>query len=292
MNNVIPSGYYVVVRNVQYAYADPTTNTYASTWAGDTSYLGSGNSMYLSLLQQGFTGIDSFNFPRAFIFTYQKNKQATFQPEFVFSTGVYDKIFLTNSNYITPDTVGIVTSPKFGPSKKWQQLHWRGRSLETPSTDSVNLVIIGLDTLGNATPLRTVGLSNQDYDISSINAAQYPYLQLQMTAKDNVNVTPYQLQYWRVNYIPLPEGAIAPSLYFTSKDTLQLGEKLEFAVAFKNVSTTAFDSLNVYMTVLDHNNVTHVITLPKKKTFDKRRHFDRYIRTGYEKLCWPEYSLC
>jgi hypothetical protein len=261
--DLIPDGYYVVVRNI--SGTDPASNTYASTWAGDTSYLGSGNSMYLRLLQQGFTGIDSFNRPRAFIFTYQKNRQSSFVPESIFSDSIYDRIQLTNTNYITPDTIGVVTSPKFGPAKQWQQLHWRGSSLESPSTDSVNIQIIGIDTLGNSTSLFTVGLANQDYDISSVSAVQYPYLQLAMTAKDNVHTTPYQLRYWRLNYIPVPEGALAPNLYLSSKDTLQLGEPLQFAVAFKNISAVAFDSMRINMTVLDKNNVTHTLQLPRKK---------------------------
>lgn len=261
--DLIPDGAFVVVRNISGTI--PSTNTYASTWAGDTSYLGSGNSMYNRLLQQGFTGIDSFNAVRSFIFTYQKNRQSTFQPEFVFSEGAYDKIELTNTNYITPDTIGTVTSPLFGPALQWKQLHWRGSSLETPSTDSVNLQVIGVDTLNNATPLYSVGLTNQDYDISAINAKQYPYLQLQMTAKDNINVSPYQLKYWRLNYLPVPEGAIAPNLYLMAQDTLQAGQPLQFGIAFKNISAAAFDSMTVYMSVLDHNNVTHVLTLPKKK---------------------------
>ncbi|MBS1973554.1 MAG: hypothetical protein JST13_04330, partial [Bacteroidetes bacterium] len=261
--DAIPDGAFVVVRNVSGTTA--ATSTFASTWAGDTLSLGHGNSIYNRLLQQGFTGIDSFSFPRAFIFTYQKNRQLSFQPEFVFSQGIYDRISLTNSHYVTRDTIGVVTSPKFGPAKQWKQLHWRGSSLESPSTDSVNIQVIGIDTLGNATTLNTLGLANQDYDISSINAAQYPYLQLAMTAKDMVHTTPYQLQYWRLNYVPVPEGALAPNLYLVAKDTLQFGEPYQFAVAFKNVSVAAFDSMRINMTLLDHNNVTHVIQLPKKR---------------------------
>ncbi len=261
--DLIPNGYYVVVRNI--SGTTPATSTFASTWAGDTSFLGTGNSLYIRLLQQGFTGIDSFSFPRSWIFTYQKNNQSVFLPQFTFSQGIFDQIYINNSNYITPDSVGVVTSPKFGPAEQWKQLHWRGHSLETPSTDSVNVQIIGIDTLGNSTPLNTVGLNNQDFDISSINAKQYPYLQLQMTTKDIVNFNPYQLKYWMVNYVPVPEGAIAPNIYLTSPDTLQAGQPLQFAIAFKNVSAYAFDSMTVYMSILDHNNVTHVIPLPKKK---------------------------
>ena len=258
----IPDGSYVVVRNI---YGQKDSTIFASTFASDTTIYGSGNSVYNRLLDQGFTGIDTFNRLRAFIFTYQKNRQLSFVPQFVFSQGIYDQIFLNNSNYITLDTLGVVTSPKFGPALKWSQVHWNGYSLENPSTDSVKLDVIGTDTLGNSTLLYTLGLTNQDYDISTVNAKQYPYMQLRLTAKDNINTTPYQMNYWRINYTPVPEGAIAPNLYFNCPDTLQAGESLPFAVAFKNVSAAAFDSLALYMSILDNSNVTHVIPLPKKR---------------------------
>ncbi|MEI9808500.1 MAG: hypothetical protein WDO16_11870 [Bacteroidota bacterium] len=66
--------------------------------------------------------------------------------------------------------------------------------------------------------------SQQDYDISSISASQYPYLKLKMRNQDSVNLTPYQLRYWRLTYVPVPEGAIAPNLYFTTKDTVEVGD--------------------------------------------------------------------
>ena len=105
--DLIPNGYYVVMRNT--SGTDPASNTYASDWIKDTTFLGSGNSMYQRLVAQGFTGIDSFNKPRAFIFTYQKNSQATFTPKFIFSTDIYDKIFLDDKDYVTPDSLGFVT---------------------------------------------------------------------------------------------------------------------------------------------------------------------------------------
>jgi hypothetical protein len=163
------------------------------------------------------------------------------------------------------DSVGYVTSPLFGPAKQWKQVHWRGKSLESPSTDSVGITVIGVDTAGVSTPIYNLNLSNQDYDISAINAKQYPYLQLKMRAADTTNATPYQLQYWRINYLPVPEGAIAPNIYLSVKDTLELGEKLDFGIAFKNVSISAFDSMRINFNIVDKNNITHVIQLPRKK---------------------------
>lgn len=261
--DMIPNNDYVVFFNC--SGTTPNTNTYASTWEGDTSYLGSGNSIYERLKAQGFYNIDSFYTPRAFIFIYQKNNQTNFHPESVFSQGVDDQIVL-GANCTTPDSVGVITSPSFGPAKKWGQLHWRGSSIETPTTDSVQVQVMGVDTSGNVSPpLFTLGSASQDVDISSINAAQYPWVQLQLTTSDTVNGTPYQLKYWRVNYAPVPEGALAPNLFLQTSDTVQLGQTMNFGVAFKNISPTPFDSIQLRMTITDKSNVTHNIVLPKTK---------------------------
>lgn len=261
--DAIPDGDYVIARNI--SGTDPASNTYAKDWIKDTTYLGPGNSMYQRLFAQGFTGIDSFNAPRAWIFIYQKNRQNKFTPRFVFSQGINDKIFLSGNDFISFDSVGYVSSPVFGPAKQWKQVHWRGSSLETPATDSADVTVIGVDTAGNQTPLFDLSLTNQDYDISSVSAAQYPYLQLRMKAMDTSHATPYQLKYWRINYVPVPEGALAPNVFLSGKDSLELGEKLEFGIAFKNISLPAFDSLKINMTIVDKNNLTHVIQIPKKR---------------------------
>jgi flagellar hook assembly protein FlgD len=260
--DLIPDGYYVVVRNT--SGTDSLSNTYANTWMGDTSYLGHNNSVYHRLLAQGFVAIDSFNFPRSFIFAYQKNRQGEFSPKSTFSLGVYDRISM-NFDYNTPDTAGSVNSPLFGPAKQWHQLKWAGKSTEDSSTDNVALQIVGVDNNLVETPIATIDPSTSNYDLSTIDAHAFPYLKLKMSSADTVNGTPYQLKYWRLLYDPVPEGAVAPNLFFTSQDTLEVGEKFNFGVAFKNISPWAFDSLKVRFYVLDQNNVQHNFDLPKVK---------------------------
>lgn len=261
LRDSIPNNYIVIARNI--SGTDSTTNTYASQWAADTTMLGSGNSMYDELKSQGFVLIDSFYRPRSFIFMYQKNNPA-FVPNFVFSNGIYDKIDLTH-NFLNPDSVGYITSPILGPALQWKQMHWRGSSLEPNSPDNPTVQVIGIDSSGNSTTLFNVNKSTQDLDISSVNAKQYPYMQLKMRNIDSVKLTPYQLSYWRINYNPAPEGALAPNIFFLSKDTLTQGEILHFGIAFKNISLTAFDSMKVKLAVIDNSNVTHLISLPRQK---------------------------
>ncbi|HSU50292.1 MAG TPA: hypothetical protein VLJ41_06875, partial [Segetibacter sp.] len=102
----------------------------------------------------------------------------------------------------------------------------------------------------------------------NISAAQYPLIRLGMPNQDldTAALTPYQLRYWQVLYDPVPEGAIAPNILYKSKDTLELGEKLDFSVAFKNVSDAAFaDSVKVNMVVYDKNNVANVVPVASRK---------------------------
>jgi hypothetical protein len=261
--DAIPDGFYVVAWN--FSGTAFNSNTYAADWKGDSSYMGHGNTLYDRLFQQGFSNIDSFNQPRAFIFLYQKNRPAHFAPRSVVSNGTGDKISLL-AHITTPDSVGTIVSPNFGPAKKWKELHWRGTSLESPTSDSTVLQVVGIDTLGNASPpLYTLGIHSQDIDISAINAKQYPFVQLKLALMDTLKGTPYQLKYWRVTYDPAPEGALAPNIYLKVKDTVALGEIQQFGIAFKNISPIAFDSLQIKMTLTDHSNVAHAIVLPKGK---------------------------
>jgi hypothetical protein len=160
---------------------------------------------------------------------------------------------------------GSVVSPKFGPAKQWKQVHWRGSHPFSPATDTSYFQIIGIDTAGSPTVLYSLPQPVQDFDVSAVNASQYPYLQLRMSSLDSVHAKPYQLQYWRINYVPVPEGALAPNILLKSKDSLDLGETFEFAVPFKNVSPYNFDSMHLKAYVIDRSNVTHVIPTTVRK---------------------------
>jgi Peptidase family C25 len=262
--DVIPNNYYVVVFNC--ADSSPAANTFAPAWAADTSYISPGNSMYARLKAQGFYNIDSFYYPRAFIFLYQKNNPTNFTPVSAFSQGNFDLVSLAH-NYIVPDSLGVITSPQFGPASSWHEMYWSGSSLESPSTDSVILQVNGVDTLGNVSPpLYTIsGVQDQPINISAINPKTYPYVQLNLKVRDTTNGSPYQLKYWRVTYDPVPEGALAPNIFLKGADTVQLGQPIEFGIAFKNVSPYTFDSMSIQMYIQDKGNVTHYITLPKRR---------------------------
>lgn len=260
--DLIPDGYYVTARYT--SGINTATNTYADVWANDTLVMGSGNSLYHRLKDAGFVDIDSFNRPRAFSFIYKK-RDASYTPSFLFSAGISDKIVL---NTLTPTikSSGTITSPLYGPATSWSQFHWRGNREESNLGDSVRFNVVGVSSAGVETNLFTIDSTMKDVDISSINASQYPYLKLKMFTRDTVQGTPYQLHYWRVNGAYVPEGAVAPNVLFAMKDTADQGEIVDFKLAFKNISQTAFaDSMKINFTITDRSNNPTPISLPKGK---------------------------
>ncbi len=266
--DMLPDGSFVVARS----NSNPnfSLNTYANVWKSDTTLFGPGNSLYHRFFNQGITTVDSFNKARAFIFMFRKNDQTSFAPRTLFSDGAFDLISMSVDAY-TPDTLGYITSPLFGPAKAWKNIHWRGNSVETVSTDNPLVDVIGVGTDGLETPLYRLDLTQQDFDVSNVSATQYRFLKLKMSNTDSINQTPYQLNYWRVDYDPVPEGAVIPNVYFKTKDpskaidTLDIGEKFSFGIAFRNISPVAFDSVRIKMYILDQSNVPHFINFSKRK---------------------------
>jgi hypothetical protein len=263
MQNVVPDGHYIVVRNFTLDPAFGFPNAWANEWASDTQYWGAGQSLYHYLRNAGFSGIDSFYRTRPFGLVYKKN-DPTFTPKWLVGDGMFDNPTLS-VDCPAPDTVGYVTSPAFGPARAWKQLKWRGSGDLTPG-DKATVDVIGIANDGNEyTLFSALSTSQQDVDVSSIDAGVYPYVKLRMQTRDSIHYTPYQLRYWRITYVPVPEGAIAPNIYLKVKDTVEVGEPLEYKVAFKNISDVAFDSLKVKMVITDRNNVPHIIPISRRR---------------------------
>ncbi|MCP2899156.1 hypothetical protein NK904_23990, partial [Salmonella enterica subsp. enterica serovar Typhimurium] len=72
--------------------------------------------------------------------------------------------------------------------------------------------VIGVAADQSENVLYLLDQSMQNFDISAVDASVYPYIRLRMRNLDSVNLSPYQLKYWRIFYEPVPEGAIAPNL--------------------------------------------------------------------------------
>lgn len=255
--DIIPKGHFVVARLV---VDPPTDSMQVQYWKRDTAIYGSGQSIYHKLFNQGFYDLDSLNRTRTFAFIFKKDDTVSFKPRWVFSDGVFDRPV---GNFDIPmiDTSGIIKSPWIGPAQQWNAIKWKGLDDYVEEnglvTDTIRTAVIGRLANGNTDTL--FKFNSQIGNVSlqapfAIDAAKYRYIQLVQTSADSDNATPFPLDYWRVNYSPVPEGALAPADYFhfttnrangLLKDTLEVGrDTLQFGIAFRNIGETAFtDSL-------------------------------------------------
>lgn len=257
----IPNGYIVTARlNLDAPY----DAVLVDDWKMDEQTYGAGNSAYQRFKDAGFSKIDSFTYPRTWVVIYQKNT-ASFIPTQQLSAGLYDRIIVSRI-IASPDTAGFIISPSFGPAKAWKNIVWKGKTIDASAGDKAQLQIVGIRSNGQPQLLYTIPSTQNNFDISSVSASEYPYIQLKLDDRDSIHFTPYQLQYWRVLYEPVPEGALAPNLLFNLKDSLELGEQLQAAIAFKNVSTVAFaDSIRVKAIWYNKNNEAIVIPVASLK---------------------------
>lgn len=265
LDNFVPNGYYVVARKV---YDMGNVDWAPTVWAKDTTLYGHNNSLYHRLKAQG-VAIDSFIYPRTFAFIFKKNDSAHFEPVSVLSKGLYDRI-VTSQNIQGFDSTGTVTSPVFGPAKTWSKVIWNGEAEN--NNEIATLDVISVDKAGKDSVWFTINSSQHELDISAINAQNYPYLKLRMHTKDGVTTLPYQLQNWRAEYVPAPEGAIAANLGINIPSTIKFNHDVHIAydtlkgdVVFKNISASSFDSLKIKLVLYDAYNTPYTFSLPKMR---------------------------
>ncbi len=259
LEDSIPAGMYVAIKNLT-----PTFSTsFINEWKNDTLTLGSGKSLYHTFKNIGFSKIDSFYTHRPFIYFYRKGVPGFAPQQFVGDQidSYLDAAIPLQTRYNT----GSMESPAFGPANKWGALHWRGTTNDPGPSDFSQVEVYGVKNDGSSAKLRTI-YPARDTSLDFVDAAQYPYIKLRMLASDSVYASPEQLRYWRLNADYVPEGAVSPNLAYRMKDTVEQGEKIDFAVAFKNISQVPFDSLlKVRFYITDRNNFQNIIPVPKRK---------------------------
>ncbi len=259
--DAIPNGMYVAITNIGNSLSSPD---FINKWKDDTLTLGSGNSLYHKLKSIGFTEIDSFYHHLPFLYFFKKGTPS-FTPTTIIGpkdSSYVDQTFALSSTYST----GVIESPAYGPARTWTSLHWRGSTIDPlPNTDTVKVEVWGVRTDGTTDLLATVAPA-QDTSLAFVDANVYPNIKLRMLNTDVLNATPHQLRYFRINAEYVPEGAIAPNILFKIKDSVEQGDKIDFALAFKNISQTKFDSMmKIKFTITNKDNVTTPVTIPKGK---------------------------
>jgi hypothetical protein len=254
----IKDGDYVVITNLGMS---PGSYVDANTLKADEAVFGAGNSLYHKIKNTGLVMIDSFKNSLPMVFMYKKN-DPSFTP--VQKLGIPTEQLVEVIEIPGSFNTGAIESPWFGPAKSWKEMKWNGSNVEPQMPDHTSIDLIGKTSTGIEVLLTTVTTA-KDTTLDFINPIAFPYLKMRINNNDEVNVTPHQLKFWQLVGDYVPEGAVAPNVNFKLKDTVDVGEPIEFSLAFRNVSETAFDSLKLKLVITDRNNVPHAIDLPKKR---------------------------
>lgn len=247
--NDIPEDSYVAVLTSQ----SGRIGYFADRWAADSLSLG--YNLFSILEAQGATKarelakVELSNTP--YVFIYRKGNPTYTDIEILGEIVIGEQFFVEFPIEGTARD-GSITTPPIGPASNWSSLEWQDSDVE--ENDNAMLNIYGIDQ-NEQRQLIKRDLQVNFTTLNSIDAQQYPYLQLEYVVEDTIDRTPSQLDFWRVNYDGVPEAALNTAIAFEfPKDSLAQGEALQFSIAAENVSDYNMDSLLVKYTIKDVNN--------------------------------------
>lgn len=156
---------------------------------------------------------------------------------------------------------GSLSSPPIGPAKTWQTLNW---AKDNMPSDNTNLRVYGIGE--NGSELINGNLAVGEVNISSIDAAKYPFLRLELQSTDETERTPPQLDFWRVHFEGAGELALdLQSAFSFESDTLFEGQTAQLSFAFTNVGNVDMDSVLVHYTLINSNNQSTLASSPRYK---------------------------
>lgn len=252
----VPKGTYVAARLV---VDPPFDSIQARFWMRDTVFFGPGKSLYHTLKNQGFYELDSLNRTRTFFFLFKKDDSLNFKPFYRLSRGTVDRVFA--SVYAPASgSSGSIESPWMGYATQWKQAEWQISNLaDTLSTMRLEL---WARTLNNDTvKVKEWTRWADKVDISDLQAGKYPFLQFRLHLSNKPGSQIPQINFWRIYYNGLADGAWSARDYFQMRKTILKPNKdtLDFSIAFKNTSTVSLDTQGVKITIIDDGgNVKHV----------------------------------
>ncbi|MGV3768256.1 MAG: C25 family cysteine peptidase [Chitinophagaceae bacterium] len=250
-NNTIVVLYNWTSSNPSYFF---NTN-FISHWKNDTLLYG-GNSLYHTYKRMGINVVDSFTKNVSFIAILEKDKNGVYS---VLDQDVSDTAttgFVMRYAFERKVSTGNFAAVNAGVSKNWKSVQWQS-TLGNTDGDNAQFRLYGIRNDLSTDLLYTSAKAVQDTTLDFVDAAVYPRLKLELYQDEPLKGMARALKYWNIKYEEVPEGALSANTYFNMRDTVELGEKVNFGIVFKNISATDFDSLKLKVEIIDRNNITH-----------------------------------
>lgn len=249
LENGIPDNYYVVFYTIQKNY-DAVLNV--EYWAGDST-LQMGKNLYNVLEGFGASKIreleEKGSVPYAFVFQKGQN---------VLDEAIANDISsLATVNVAIPRLFkeGSFYSTLIGPAKSWDNLYWDIVGENINDNDSFNISLSGINVELNIDTVLFDKIEENEFSLTNINANDFPFLRLNFYAKDEVERSVVNLEYWRITHQGIPELAVNPASEFEFyRDTLQEGEYFKVRYAIENISNHNADSLLIEYSIANDQN--------------------------------------
>jgi len=250
----IPDGYYVLV----YTLNDANADNWPASLIGELQNQGA---QQLPSLTAAVGGL-----PWAFF--YQKNNASFPYRSEELGASQNDIIGLS---CLMPGNwdKGSLLSTQIGPAQNWFSFHWEPANLDT--NDVVSVDLYGIDTNGTHQLLLS-DIVAQNTSLNSIDANQYPKLELIWKTEDEQSRSSGQLAYWRVLADLVPEAALRPERFSVIQyDTVDQGQPFGFNVQMENISPLDMDSILVKYQLLENDSTVNYKRLAPLPTGDSLR---------------------
>ncbi len=228
-----------------------TTSLFTQLWDDVTT---SGPSIMDKLEEHGATRVRELLEKGTVPYTYIFDKGTGPIVEDI-ANNIYETVDLT-SKAQTIWSEGVVTSVPLEGRGRWLRLQW---SEEKESTDLSRVLVLGVKPGGQKDTLKVI---ENDYDVNltSINPAIYPKLELAYETSDDVEKSAAQLKHWRVITNELPDAAFyAEAETFEIIDTLDAGETLSLDYDLVNLTSEDMGPVLIRYTLIDENYKEKII---------------------------------
>ena len=237
LTDIVPEGYYVFMYTIQ----DQFNHYNPQLWEDE---------LFEVFENEGATQLRGMiEEPKPYVFAYQKG----FGPVKEFAAANVEDEVNALVNIEAKWFEGIIASRTIGPAQTWNKFSW-DISGYNETEDLFDVRIFGIDNTGGEDTL-AINIENKEYDLSTISAAEYPYLRLELFTRDTISHTSLDLDYWRVVYRSLPEAVLnTTDSYVFHADTLERGEILNVEYLIENVSMSNMDSMLVRYSIVDLEN--------------------------------------
>ncbi|MDH3245570.1 MAG: hypothetical protein OEM26_13215, partial [Saprospiraceae bacterium] len=239
----IPDGHFVEIHS-QVTSRDQDIK--AEEWAADSLLL-EGRNIFNVLENQGSQLIRQFTnlglVP--YCITYKKGEQLLDE---AMSSRIGESLEF-NSLLFAFLSTGNIQSTIIGPGQRWIQMN---NEFVSQVSDSFELEIAGITDDGQRQILKQFDSAISSIDLTDIDPAVYPSLQLAVYHTDNLNRTPADLLEWSVDYDGLPDAAVASRPDFP--DTVLQGQELTINFSIFNPSKYQLDSILVKFRITDTQN--------------------------------------